>query len=151
MISCNFSKECRIRCRVCRTRLRHFLLLVRINWSQTGIVRNFARSIYTRDPTCIRTQTRSCNFQPRQEIKIGYCFSLPFVRADIFVVISPEKNRKNKDGKKACEKDRNQERNEEDFVADGKSRGESWNTRQERGKLSNFRIREFFPGSPEYP
>lgn len=35
------------------------------------------------------------------------------VRVDIFVVISPEKNRKNKAGKKACEKDRNQERNEE--------------------------------------
>lgn len=111
---------------VVSTHLHYFLLLVRINWSQTGIVRNFARSIYTRDPTYIRTRTRSCNFQPQQEIKIsfGYSFSLPFVRADIFVVISLEKNRINKGGKKACEKDRNQERNRStDFC--GKSRGES--------------------------
>lgn len=90
-------------------RLRYFLLLVRINWSQTEIVRNFARSIYTRDPTCIRTRMRSCNFPPRQEIKISFEYIIisPFLSSECGYIF--RKNRRNKSGKKACEKDRNEE------------------------------------------
>lgn len=46
MILCNFNEECCIQCPVCRIYIcsRYFLSPVKINWSQTGVARNFACS-----------------------------------------------------------------------------------------------------------